>query len=420
MREYIVSDLRSKEIRNPERIHRIIGILRLDGRDVEVHIPHYIEVARIIDTTNDLFTVKITDSFVDYKAEDLDSVYLNFVFSGMELFGKCRIMNQTRNTLTLEYPEILESRSKRRYPRVKLNGDFPASLVYKQYPEKKIGEVSSKDIPVKYSKLYWEVQRESVDIKKMFLLVGGEIRRITPHAEIILFNKENLNFRDHQILRKSGKVLFVDDCKKIQSYTRIIPSDKIVSYSYYVGDLRLEGMEKEKIIEELKDIVREKLKLGYTAMVFVPIFSKDEVIGAIKAVRRETGSRFTADDISDLMSLAALLKMGMEKAKFIHDVAGVVPSTLVDISEGGMFLTVAAGSDDLHMQDGTNIEVKFDLDGREVTLKGTVVRGGEEEKGYAVEFYDSEPRDRQAVKRFIRKSIEKRKEIQEEEKDSSD
>jgi hypothetical protein len=400
MREYIVSDLRSKEIRNPERVHRIIGILRLDGREVEVHIPHYIEVARIIDTTNDLFTVKITDSFVDYKAEDLDSVYLNFVFSGMELFGKCRIMNQTRNTLTLEYPEILESRSKRRYPRVKLNGDFPASLVYKQYPEKKIGE--------------------SVDIKKMFLLVGGEIRRITPHAEIILFNKENLNFRDHQILRKSGKVLFVDDCKKIQSYTRIIPSDKIVSYSYYVGDLRLEGMEKEKIIEELKDIVREKLKLGYTAMVFVPIFSKDEVIGAIKAVRRETGSRFTADDISDLMSLAALLKMGMEKAKFIHDVAGVVPSTLVDISEGGMFLTVAAGSDDLHMQDGTNIEVKFDLDGREVTLKGTVVRGGEEEKGYAVEFYDSEPRDRQAVKRFIRKSIEKRKEIQEEEKDSSD
>jgi c-di-GMP-binding flagellar brake protein YcgR len=120
------------------------------------------------------------------------------------------------------------------------------------------------------------------------------------------------------------------------------------------------------------------------------------------------------------MSLAALLKMGMEKAKFVHDVAGVVPSTLVDISEGGIFLTVAAGSDDLHMQDGTNIEVKFDLDGREVTLKGTVVRGGQEEKGYAVEFYDSEPRDRQAVKRFIRKSIEKRKEMrEEEEKDSS-
>jgi hypothetical protein len=415
-----VSDLRSKEIRTPERIRRIIGILRLDGREVEVHIPHYIEVARIVDTTNDLFTVKIADSFVDYKSEELDSVYLNFVFSGVELFGKCRIVSQSRNTLTLEYPEILESRSKRRHPRVKLNGNIPASLVYKQYPEKKIGEVSSKDIPVKYSKLYWEVQRESVDIKKVFLLVGAEVKRISPHAEITLFNKENLNLRDHQILRKSGKVLYVDDCRKIQSYTRIIPSDKIVSYSYYVGDLRIEEVKREKIIEELKDIVREKLKLGYSSMVFVPIFSKDEVIGAIKAVRRERGARFTADDISDLMSLAALLKMGIEKAKFVHDVAGVVPSNLVDISEGGMFLTVASGSDDLKMQDGTNIEVKFNLDDREVTLKGTVVRHGREEKGYAVEFYDSEPRDRQAVKRFIQKSIEKYKDSREQPKSSSD
>ena len=88
-----MADVRSKEITNPERIRRIIGILRLDGREVEVHIPHYIEVAKIVDTTQDVFVVKITDSFVDYKSEELDTVYLNFVFSGVELFGKCKIVH---------------------------------------------------------------------------------------------------------------------------------------------------------------------------------------------------------------------------------------------------------------------------------------------------------------------------------------
>jgi hypothetical protein len=405
-----VADVRSKEITNSERIRRIIGILRLDGREVEVHIPYYIEVAKIVDTTQDVFVVKITDSFVDYQTEELDTVYLNFVFSGVELFGKCKIVHQDATTLSLEYPGTLESRSKRRYPRIKLGDRIAASLVYKQYPEKKIGEISSKDIPVKYSKLYWEVQRESVDIKKIFVLVGAEIKKISPHAEIILFNKDNIDMRDHQILRKSGKVLYVDDCKKMQSFTRIIPSDKIVSYSYYVNDKRLEGVSKEKVIEDLKDIVREKLQMGYTSLVLVPIFSKEEVIGTVKAVRKEDGSRITAEDISDLMSLSGLLKMGIEKAKFVPDVTGVVPSSLVDLSEGGMYITIDSETDELKIKEGTNIEVRFSLDEKEVTLKGKVIRHGIDETGYAIEFYDTEPKNLQAVKRFVQNSIDKLKE----------
>lgn len=405
-----MADVRSKEITNPERIRRIIGILRLDGREVEVHIPYYIEVAKIVDTTQDVFVVKITDSFVDYQTEELDTVYLNFVFSGVELFGKCKIVHQDATALALEYPGTLESRSKRRYPRIKLGHRIAANLVYKQYPEKKIGEISSKDIPVKYSKLYWEVQRESVDIKKIFVLVGAEIKKISPHAEIILFNKDNIDMRDHQILRKTGKVLYVDDCKKIQSFTRIIPSDKIVSYSYYVNDMRLEGVSKEKVIEKLKDIVREKLQMGYASLVLVPIFSKEEVIGMVRAVRKEEGSRITAEDISDLMSLSGLLKMGIEKAKFVPDVTGVVPSSLVDLSEGGMYITIDYKTDELKIKEGTNIEVKFSLDEKEVMLKGKVVRHGSEEKGYAIEFYDPEPRNRQVVKRFVQTSIDRLKE----------
>ena len=37
----------NKEITSSDRIKRIFGILRLDGREVEVHLPQYIEVAKI-------------------------------------------------------------------------------------------------------------------------------------------------------------------------------------------------------------------------------------------------------------------------------------------------------------------------------------------------------------------------------------
>ncbi len=403
-----MADVRSKEITNPERIRRIIGILRLDGREIEVHIPYYIEVAKIADTTQDDFVVKITDSFIDLQDEELEAVFINFVFSGVELFGRCPIVGRSESSLTLEYPKILESRSKRRYPRIKLGRYLSAKLTYKQYPEKKLGEVSSKDIPVKYSKLYWEVQRESVDIKKVFVLVGAEIKRISSHAEINLFNKEVLGTRDVQILRKSGKVLYVDDCRKIQSYTRIIPSDKIVSYSYYVSELRIAGRSREKIVAELKEIVREHLSKGYSSKVLVPIFSKEEVIGAVRAVKKKD-ERLTFEDVSDLMSLSALLTMGIEKANFIPDLGDAVQSSLVNIGEGGIFLTIDSSGEEAKLKEGTNIEVKFGLKEREVTLKGKVLRKGEQAKSYAVEFNNLEESDRKALKKFVEENIEELK-----------
>ena len=102
--------------------------------------------------------------------------------------------------------------------------------------------------------------------------------------------------------------------------------------------------------------------------------------------------------------------MGIEKAKFVPDVTGGVPSSLVDLSEGGMYITIDSKTDELKIKEGANVEVKISLDEKEVTLKGKVLRHGSEEKSYAIEFYDSEPRNLQVVKRFVQNSIDKLKE----------
>jgi len=405
-----MSESGSKEITNRERIKRIIGILRLDGREIEIHFPRYIEIAKISDTTQEMFSVKLSNSLVDLSEEDLQSLYIAFVFSGVELFGKCRVISHTNSAITLDYPDSLMSRSKRRHPRVRFSHIVSAKLKFKQYPEKKSGMVSSKELPVKYSKLYWEVQRESVDIKKIFLLVGAEIKKISHFSEINLYNRETLQTRDAQILRKSGKVLYVDDCRKIQSYTRFIPSDKIISYNYYLNEKRIQGIPREEVIDELKEIVKENLAQKLTSKALVPIFSKGEVIGQIKGVQKEGGKKISYGNAADFMSLGALLTMGIEKAGFVPDLGDTVQSNLVDVSEGGMLIRIVNDSNMRNIQEGTELEIKFFIKGREVTLKGSVTRKDDQTKGFAIQFSDLGSMERQSLKSFIDENIDKLKE----------
>ena len=83
---------------------------------------------------------------------------------------------------------------------------------------------------------------------------------------------------------------------------------------------------------------------------------------------------------------------------------------MTDLKECYSWKTFGSEADDVKIKEGANIEVKFALDEKQVALKGRVVRHGSEQRSYAIEFYDSEPRSRQVVKRFVQNSIEKLKE----------
>jgi len=402
-----VTQTGDREITSAERIRRIIGILRLDGREVELHLPQYIEVAKISNTTHDNFTVKLSTELINLEYEDVEYVYINFVFSGAELMGKCRFVEQTRAFITLTYPETLTSRSKRKYPRVKLKELLPAKLNLKDFPEKEIGEISSRKLPVKYSKIYWEVQREVVDIKKVFLMVGKELKMISPYSEVIIYNNENKNTRDASIMRRSGKILFIDDCRKVQSYTRFIPSDKIINYGSFLNEYKLKGVLQEELVNELKSIIKEDLSQGFTSKVLIPVFSGGGVIGHIRAVQKEADKKITSENISDLSALSILMSAAMEKAKYTPELDDAINSSLVDISEGGLFLRVVNNRAEVSIPEGASIEVKFVLGEKEVILKGNVCRKNEEEKSYAIKFLEIGEDEKKLIRKFVDQSIEK-------------
>jgi hypothetical protein len=398
-----------KEITSAERIRRIIGILRLDGREVELHLPSYIEIAKVVNTTHGSFTLKLSNPFINILEENLDSVYVNFIFSGVELFGECRFVEQTRAFITLNFPESLKSRTKRRYPRIKLKKVLDAELMYREIPEKGMERLSLKDMPVKYSQLYWEAQRENADIKKVFLMTLKEIRGISPYSEIIIYSQETMRSRDALIIRKSGKLLFIEDCNKGQSYTQFIPSERIVSYSYYLNDMKLGGATQDELKQELQDIIREDREKGITSKVIVPIFSRDGVIGHIYLYQKDESVKITQENISDLIALSTLLSLSIGKTHFGAKIEDIVGSNLVDISEGGLLLKIQNDENKINIPEGADIEVKFKVGGKELLLKGNICRKEAESESYAVKFADVDSEEKKVLKKFIDANIEKLK-----------
>ena len=71
-------EVKDKDIESSERIRRIIGILRLDSREVELHLPNYIEIAKISDTAQGSFRVKLTNPLINLYEQDIEYVYISY------------------------------------------------------------------------------------------------------------------------------------------------------------------------------------------------------------------------------------------------------------------------------------------------------------------------------------------------------
>lgn len=400
-----MAETHDKEITSMERIKRIVGILRLDGREVELHLHQYIEIAKISDSTQDTFTVKLSNVLISLE-DNIDFVYISFIFSGVELFGKCKFVEQSIPYIKLNYPDSLQSRIKRKFPRIKPRKPVIAKFKYKRLPERRLGKISSKELPVKYSKLYWEAQRESVDIKKLFLLAGKEMKKISQYSEIILYNKDNMNTRDAHIMRKSGKVLYINDCSEKNAYTRFIPSDKIISYSYYLDEGKISETSPQELQNELNKIINEDKKEGYTSKVLIPIFSEDEVIGHIRSFQKDNNKFVKFEDVADLMALSLILKIGLEKSHLVPTLDDSIKSNLMNISEGGLLLKISNKDGSTTIPEGADTQIRLFIYEKEIALRGNVCRADGEDSTYAIKFTDLKPDAKRALKDFVEDHIE--------------
>jgi hypothetical protein len=122
--------------------------------------------------------------------------------------------------------------------------------------------------------------------------------------------------------------------------------------------------------------------------------------------------KITSENIKDLIALSTLLSTAIEKGRFSTKLEDIIPSSLVDISEGGLLLRIQNHGNRLNIPEGTEIEVKFTVGNKEMTLKGTICRRDPESQSYAIQFSDLSMEVKKALKKFIADNIEKSGESQ--------
>jgi hypothetical protein len=206
-------------------------------------------------------------------------------------------------------------------------------------------------------------------------------------------------------------VLYVDFCSSTNSYTRLIPSDKFISYSYFLNEYKMRGGTKEQIIAQLEEIIREDRSLRYSSKALIPLFSQDRVIGHVKAFQKEGVGRITLEDVNTLIALTKLIGLGIQKARYVPDLDDFIDSRLLNISEGGLLLKIEDQKKDVSIPQGATVEVKFLLGGKGFTLKGSICRKDEPRQFYAIKFVDLSTEEKKQIKLFVDETVAKYQEM---------
>ena len=152
--------------------------------------------------------------------------------------------------------------------------------------------------------------------------------------------------------------------------------------------------------------MEEEKKEGHSSKALVPIFSKDEVIGHIKAFTTGGGS-LSYEIVSDLMALGVILKIGIEKARFVPAFDDSVSTDLLNISEGGILLQITGGEGKITIPEGADAQIKVLINDQEIVLRGNVCRRGAEQQNYAIQFTKIDDDQKNALKGFIDENYEK-------------
>jgi len=249
----------------------------------------------------------------------------------VELFGKCKFLEQARLSSPSSIPNPSRPGRSARFQRVRMGDKITAELKYRETPEVKMERITVKELPVKFSQLYWSPEgepRQSRNIPPRL----KEIRNICPNAEIVLYNKANIHNRDARILRKSASL-----------YGRFLLEHQFLHAAHPFGqaDLLLvflndttSGASKEQIIAQLEAIIREDRSLHYSSKALIPLFSRTGCRPR-ESVSERRGGKDLLEDVNNLLALTKLIGLGIQKARYVPDLDDFIDSRLLNIQRRG-------------------------------------------------------------------------------------
>lgn len=329
--------MKKQIINDASRIEHFLTRLRLESRKVIVR-SDLVETQGMI-TENDSTSIHIM--YQGKFTPNRESVNFQFMIEGSYYFAFVPVYKNDGRTITIGIPDFLENRSIRKYPRTYVNDEVYCrfNIIADVSLEREINTASA---PPKLATIYFELQKNVPDIKKVLAMVGAEIKKISMKSEIKL-HKEGDNFPEEISLVKKHKLPFwIMDTANPKNYIKEIPTADIINYNQYFKEKMKEGWQESKIREELVKREAKYKKQGLGSVIVCPVKLFDNVIGHISVITLSQDTRkLRTNDVYYVNALADIISEALAKAKlFKLDTGTDYEIPVINISAGGAYLEV--------------------------------------------------------------------------------
>lgn len=272
-----------------------------------------------------------------------DHFNLQFMISGEYYFTEVDTKKIENKTIVVSMPLELEIRSIRRYPRAYVEGNVKArfKLLTNESTASTV-PANSTGVPPKLAGIYFEMQKNVPDIKKVLAMVGKELNSIGPISEIKL-HKENEKYDEEiNLVIRYNKPFLVSNSSNPKSYVSEFPANDMINYAAFLKELRRSGWDNNRLREAIIERQTKLTSLGIRSIMVIPIRLFDNVIGHIQIkTTQDTAKELRVSDAYYVMALADIVSEALAKGKLFNLNTGKdydIP--VINISAGGVYLEV--------------------------------------------------------------------------------
>lgn len=324
-------------INDEDRIDKILHRVKSESRRITIRSGDKETHAAI--TTMDHRTLQLSPHGAFVPENTL--LTISFMIGGDSYVAHVTILSSAGGYLVVDKPETLENRIVRRTARIFVQGQlFSRFHIIPEENDHKDVNVST--APPRLAPIFFELQRDIPDIRKILLMIGNELKTICPNTEIKLHKDGERLAEEVQLVQRFKKPFWISDTTNVKDFIKDIVSNDIFNYSLFFKEMKSTGADDQQVGAEIVHRQKRYAEAGIASIIVVPIRMFESVIGHISLVSLMPVIRnFRISDVYYVMALADIVSEALAKARlFKLDTGASFDIPVINIGSGGAYLAV--------------------------------------------------------------------------------
>jgi len=409
-------------IEHKEEINSLFSKLRLESKACILRNGP-VEIKGMVSAIN-LQTIEI---FLSSELPTfIKKVNLDFSFGIESFFCSCKVVSRNKKNVILEKPNQIQNRSLRKHPRIWLTENDAVFARFNILTNNTRNVTETVSAPPKLATIYFELQKNVPDVKRILGMVGEEIKKISTSNEVVLHKKNmKVGIETKQLIDavklvlKTKKSFLIEEIVDLRDMLKKSKNDEILNlFSLYL-DKESSGMNSEDSKKYIVEKFQVMKNLKISSFGIVPIMLFNNVIGHIVASTTEESMKsLKMTDLYYLKALADVISESLAKARlFKIDTGGEFDLPVLNISLGGAYLVINSQHIVKYLHEGILINVCMKFKNYVIETQAEVRRisYNKDSVGIGIKFTKMKNEPSEILKKFIGNRIgyDKAKEIME-------